>query len=131
MNQKPTEPKNAQDQDAVVDAAWQRLAGNKDDDIENSFCYQLFEERRFDEQLFVALCDDMDVVLEQSHSPKESCKLLVWIISCTFRSVFSHHDKSDLYRIDNFDADMSAKWGGEYLERMRDLLDKIVNVAID
>ncbi|NHZ99745.1 hypothetical protein [Massilia sp. CCM 8734] len=126
-----TASKNAQDQDARCRDAWQRLADNCDDEMENTFCYQLFELKRFDRKLFLSLCEDMDLVLEKRAAPKENYKLLVWIISCIFRSVFSHFDKSDSYTITNFDAGMSQQWGSEYVEELRVLLEKTIDVAIE
>lgn len=130
MSQKPKKPKNEKAQDVSVAIVWQRLYENKNDDIENTFCYQLFEMNYFNEGLFLDLCKDIDFVLDKNSAPKENYKLLVWIISCIFRSVFSHFDKTDRYKINNFDAEISEKWGGVYLERLRDLLDKIFCSAV-
>lgn len=114
-----------------MNTAWQGLANNKNDAIEGTFCHRLFEENHFDEALFLALCDDMDLVLEGSCASKEKYKVLVWIISSTFRCVFSHLDDKDGYKITNFDAEISQKWGAAYLERLRNLLEKIVDTVIE
>lgn len=115
----------------VMNTAWQRLANNRNDAIEGTFCHRLFEENRFDEALFLALCDDMDLVIEEPCAPKKQYKVLVWIISSTFRCVFSHLDKKDGYKIANFDTELSQKWGADYLERLRNLLEKVIDTVID
>lgn len=114
-----------------VDAAWNRLIENKDDGVQFTFCYQLFETAYFNNQLFLPLCEDMDFVLEEDLVPKQNYEVLIWIISSIFKCVFSHFDEKDLYKITNFDSEVSGNWNAEYLERLRDLLEKIFNVVID
>jgi len=121
--------KIARDQD--IETVWQRLLESKNHDIESSFCHQLFETGYFNKGLFLALCDDMDIVLEIDPIPSENHKVLVWIISCIFRCVFSHLDKVDLYKIENFDVEVLEDWRADYLERLRNLLDRIFEVAVD
>ncbi len=130
MDHTPENPKTEPGQDAHVDAAWKRLAENKDDNVERTFCYQLFEMTYFNEQLFLTLCEDIEIVIKADSTPKEHFRLLVWIVSCIFRCVFSHFDKADLYKISNFDAEVATNWRDDYLERLRDLLDKIFSAAI-
>ena len=130
-SQTTNDPDLCQDPDARVENAWQRLADNKNDSIENTFCHELFELNNFDENLFLSLCDDMGVVLDNHAAPKENYKLLAWIISCTFRCVFSHFDKADSYTITNFDDALSRKWGAQYVDQLRDLLEKTVNAAVE
>ncbi|UOD30907.1 hypothetical protein INH39_04000 [Massilia violaceinigra] len=129
-SQATNDPGLWQDPDARVENAWQRLADNKNDGIENTFCHELFELNNFDEALFVSLCDDMGVVLDKHAGPKENYKLVAWIISCTFRCVFSHFDKADSYTITNFDDALARKWGAQYVDQLRDLLEKTVSAAV-
>jgi hypothetical protein len=128
MNQKPKEPRSAVAQDAFVEEAWFRLLQNKDDSIEGTFCYKLFELRIFDETLFQELCADMENVLRYFPTDIDRLKTLVWIISCTFRSVFSHYDDADLFMIENFDNNISARWGADYCDHFRELLDLIFSI---
>jgi hypothetical protein len=115
----------------VAENAWKRLRENKNDEIEDTFCFQLFEMNYFSENLFASLCKDMEIVLEQKTKRSEDYMILVWIISGVFRSVFSHYDKADLYKIENFDADVCERWSGDYLEKLRSLLEKIFSVVIE
>ncbi|KRB79027.1 hypothetical protein ASE07_04870 [Noviherbaspirillum sp. Root189] len=117
-------------QDASVEEAWFRLLQNKDDSIETTFCYKLFELRIFDEMLFQELCADMENVLQYFPIEIDRLKTLVWIISCTFRSVFSHYDKTDLFTIENFDNNIAARWGADYCDRFRYLLDLTFSILI-
>ena len=117
--------RSGMDQVAGVESAWKRLIENKDEENERTFCYQLFEERHFNNHLFLTMCNNMDLVLAAEYDQTYRFKILVWIISCTFRSVFSHVDEKDLYRIDNFDAEIAEKWRDEYLEKLRELLAAI------
>jgi len=108
-----------------------KLLDNKNDEIEATFCYELFELNYFDEIRFADLCEDITYVLSKEMAPSANYKVLVWIISCTFRSVFSHLHKSDRYKIKNFDAEISEKWNDDYLEKLRALLADIVNVLLE
>jgi hypothetical protein len=130
MNRNPKKPKSGRNQEADVDAAWQRLLDNRNDDIENTFCRQLFELNQFDEEGFAAMCSDMTFVLNEESAPKENYKLLIWIISCVIRSVFSHLNGTDLYKIRNFDEKLFEKWNVEYLEKLRSVLDEVFEVAV-
>lgn len=132
MNRNPKNPKTEQDRDVNVEAAWRRLFDNKSDESENTFCFNLFEMNRFDEGLFGTLCEDMGLVIKNKNAePKSNYHLLVWIISCIFRSIFSHLDKNDRYKIKNFDGEISEKWNADYLDRLRGLLDEIFVLVIE
>lgn len=130
MNQKQKGPKNVEGRDVVVRSALEKIVNNKSDEVEDTFCFRLFEDQYFDEGLFIELCDDINMVLDECERPQECCRTVVWIISGIFRSIFSHFDTSDRYKISNFDVEISAKWGGGYLEKLRDLLDKTIVVAL-
>lgn len=129
MNQNQEKQKNEPGLDVNVEAAWKRLLDNNDDDIENTFCYQLFELNYFSEDRFFELCKDMELVILGGRSDLSKYKILIWIISCIFRCVFSHLDKKDLYKISNFDMEISEKWRDEYLERLRYFLDEISSIG--
>ena len=125
MNQNLVKQKKEKDQDVLVKKSWEELLNNKSDEIEDTFCYKLFENNYFDENLFFELCKNMEIVLLEKNRPKKDYTLLVWIISCIFRSVFSHLDKFDLYKIKNYDLEISANWSNEHLEKLRNLLEKV------
>lgn len=85
----------------------------------------------FDEIRFAAMCEDITHVLSKEMAPSANYKVLVWIISCIFRSVFSNLHKSDRYKIENFDVEISEKWNDEYVEKLRELLANIVDVILE
>ena len=130
MNQKPKKQKEEQAQDVNVENTMQRLRNNRNDDIDSTFCYQLFENSIFDESLFFELCTDMEYVLKESKITRDDAKLFVWIISSIVRSVFSHYDKADLYKIKDFNKNLSEKWNNEYLEKLRSFLSRILDSII-
>lgn len=126
MNQKPKRQKKEQARDVSVEDAWQRLRNNRNDNVENTFCQQLFEEHYFNEELFIALCNDMKHVLRDKPISKEEAKLLTWIIICIFRSMFSHYEEKDLYKINNFNKKLSEKWSNEYFEELRNFMTDVL-----
>jgi hypothetical protein len=127
MNQKPNEQKDEKVHCASVEEAWKNIQDNRSDEIEDSFSYRLFEENYFDEVQFVRLCEHMQLVLACRDPLKSRYNALIWIISATLRSVFSHLDQADLYKIQNFE-EIYPKWSGDYLEELLGLLEKTGSV---
>lgn len=128
MHKRPEKIASEQERDAKL--IWQRLLNNKSDEIEDTFCYKLFESGYFDEDLFLELCRDMNLVLNKDNAPKDHYSVLVWIISCIFRSVFSHFDAADFYKIKNFDKEIASRWNADYVGKLISTLEKIFIVSL-
>jgi hypothetical protein len=120
MNPKARKPPNAPGPD--VEAARENLRNNKNDEIEGTFCYALFEDRVFDEALLVPLIADIECVLGQDEVSPEDRRLAHWVMLGTLRCLFSHFDASDFYKIENLDAEVYGRWSGDYFERFRALM---------
>lgn len=120
MNPKARKPPSAPGPD--VEAARKNLRNNKNDEIEGTFCYALFEDRMFDEALLVPLIADIECVLGQDEVSPEDRRLAHWVMLGTLRCLFSHFDANDLYKIENLDAEVYGRWSGDYFERFRALM---------
>ncbi|QWF15746.1 hypothetical protein [Lysobacter capsici] len=118
-----TTPTQAAPRDPRIDAAVARLLGNRDDEIEGTFCHGLFERGVFDAALFESLVGDMRLVASDASAYPAHRATIVWIALGVCRCVFSHFDADDGYRIVNLDDALYSKWSGDYFERLRELLD--------
>lgn len=78
MNPKARKPPSAPGPD--VEAARKNLRNNKNDEIEGTFCYALFEDRMFDEALLVPLIADIECVLGQDEVSPEDRRLAHWVM---------------------------------------------------
>lgn len=108
----------------TVEAARENLRNNKNEEIEGTFCHALFEDRVFDEALLVPLIADIECVLGQDAVSPEDRRLAHWVMLGTLRCLFSHFDASDLYKIENLDAEVYGRWSGDYFERFRALMSR-------
>lgn len=82
------------------------LEKQKNDEIEGTFCYELFENSFFD----INLCQNLLSELPNIPKTQASSEILKWIISCTDICFASHHDKNDLYKIKNYTQRIEANW---------------------
>lgn len=89
-----------------------KILSNKDDLTEGTFCYLLFEEATYDENLLSELIDDVAMLFEKEKYDDDVIKLLSWIISGVDICFNSHNDKDDLYLIVNYDAEEEKCWEG-------------------
>ncbi|MGQ3924418.1 hypothetical protein ACTJMU_15635 [Mixta calida] len=87
-----------------------KILSNKDDLIEGTFCYLLFEEAKYDESLLSEFIDDVAMFFEKETSDDEIIKLLSWMIRGVDICFNSHNDKDDLYHIVNYDAEKEISW---------------------
>ena len=83
---------------------------NKDDGIENTFCYQLFELGEFDEIKMQQLVDYASLK-ELADNEKD---VLKWIIH-GINSCFTYHkDANDYYLIRNYSKEIEERWRVEW-----------------
>ena len=82
------------------------LEKQKNDEIEGTFCYELFENSFFNDQL----CQDLLAELPNIHKTTYSKKIIEWIIASVEICFTSHHDKNDLYKIKNYTQQFENKW---------------------
>lgn len=87
-----------------------KILSNKDDLIEGTFCYLLFEEAMYDENLLSEFIDDVAMLFEKEKHDDEIIKLLSWVIRGVDICFNSHNDKDDLYHLVNYDAEKEKYW---------------------
>ena len=93
---------------------------NKNDDIEDTFCYKLFEEQYFDtdklkELINYALFNKLDV---------KEIGILKWIINCVDNCFIYHKDVDDYYRIKNYSKAIENEWNTDWKLKLIDVLKK-------
>jgi|GEM_PF-438973 len=79
---------------------------NKDDSVESSFCYKLFEERYFD----VGRMEELVCYVQSSDMNTEEIDILAWIIECVDNCFAYHWDVNDYFRIVNYTKAIESKW---------------------
>ncbi|QEY26012.1 hypothetical protein [Neisseria zalophi] len=65
------------------------LEKQKNDEIEDTFCYELFENSFFN----LKLCQDLLFELPNIPKTQQSLEIIKWIISSVDMCFSSHHDK--------------------------------------
>ena len=90
------------------------LLKNKDDLIEGTFCYQLFEDRMFNENLMVALINGAGDFLKENSRDNEVKDLLTWVVRGVDQCFLSNSDDDDLYTIKNYNVGMEEKWRNDW-----------------
>ncbi len=96
---------------------------NKDDLIEGTFCYSLFEDAFFDEQLLIDLIEKSELFVKKNNRDEDVLNLLSWVVNGVDQCFISHNDKDDYYSIENYSVSLEKKWG----EVWRPEINKIVN----
>ena len=94
---------------------------NKDDLVEGTFCFELFEEKTFNTPLFDRLIRDIQTALKSTDA-KSSNKLkefIIWFTMGTIRCVICHNNPNDLYKISDFSMDA---WNESYEPKLNSTL---------
>ncbi|AVN51510.1 hypothetical protein P9A09_05935 [Serratia marcescens] len=99
------------------------VMNNKNDLIEGTFCYSLFERSFFDEKLLSDLINNSEAYLKENEYDKDILNLLSWIINGVDQCFTSHNDKNDYYSIENYSVNLEKKWW----EVWRPEINEIVN----
>jgi hypothetical protein len=114
MKKNQAKPKTEQAQDVQADEEIERIIyNNKDDSIEDTFCYRLFEDYIFDENLCEKLCINIEKYTGKNQDMKN---VMQWIIDCVNQCFYSHHDDSDFFEIKNFKNTMEEKWNSKWMK---------------
>ncbi|WP_157836628.1 hypothetical protein [Paracidovorax oryzae] len=119
MSEKASRQQTEKDLD--VKTAEQNVKNNQNDEVEGTFCHELFELQKFNEELLQKLISDMKVL---AASPREAIqsKSIKWIILNTMRCFTSHFNTNDLYKIENLNKEIYSRWSDEYFEEFKDIL---------
>lgn len=102
--------------------ATKNIFSNRDDNVDNTFCYDLFENGLLNESLLRELLQDMQLIVALEEARLEERRTINWICLCVLRSFTSHFDPADRYKIKNLDDGMYSRWSGEYFEILRDVV---------
>lgn len=86
------------------------LAKNKNDDIDDTFCYQLFEENYFDTDKLQHLIN----FVSAKKLDRNEVEILQWIIDCVDKCFIYHHDQNDYYRITNYSNTIEDAWNNHW-----------------
>lgn len=82
------------------------LAKNKNDDIDDTFCYKLFEENYFDADKLQHLIN----FVSAKELDRNEADILQWIIDCVDKCFIYHHDQNDYYLITNHSKAIEDAW---------------------
>ena len=83
---------------------------NKDDEVEDSFCYKLFELGEFD----VAKVQELVSYVSLNELNNNEKDILRWIIQGVNSCFAYHKDANDYYLIKNYSKKIEDKWGMEW-----------------
>ena len=86
------------------------LAKNKNDAIDDTVCYQLFEENYFDTDKLQHLIN----FVSAKKLDRNEVEILQWIIDCVDKCFIYHHDQNDYYRITNYSNTIEDAWNNHW-----------------
>ncbi|EMH4107650.1 TPA: hypothetical protein ACXE51_001669 [Serratia marcescens] len=98
------------------------VMNNKNDLIEGTFCYSLFERSFFDERLLSDLINNSEAFLKENEYDKDVLNLLSWIVNGVDQCFTSHNDENDYYLIENYSVALENRW----VLLWRPKIDKII-----
>lgn len=91
------------------------LAKNKNDDIDDTFCYKLFEENYFDADKLQLLIN----FVSAKELDRNEADILQWIIDCVDKCFIYHHDQNDYYRITNYSKAIEYAWNKHWRAELK------------
>lgn len=83
---------------------------NKDDEVEDSFCYKLFEQGEFD----VAKVQELVSYASLNELDDKEKNILRWIIEGVNSCFAYHKDANDYYLIKNYSKTIEDKWSMDW-----------------
>lgn len=108
----------------------QIVLDNRNDLIDNTFCYKLFEKRVFDNSLFEELIVNINRLIEYYRLNiklinKDILKSILWIIDSIFKVVIYHFDPFDLSKINDFKIE---EWSNSYMDQLDDIFNQTLKL---
>ena len=86
------------------------LVKNKNDNINDTFCYKLFEENYFDTDKLQHLIN----FVSAKKLDRNEAEILQWIIEGVDNCFIYHHDDNDYYRITNYSNTIEDAWNNHW-----------------
>ncbi|BDR57694.1 hypothetical protein [Xylocopilactobacillus apicola] len=100
----------------------QKILNNRNDLIEGTFCYELFENKTFNATLFEELIKDIKNSLNEDEIT-DFLDFVPWVVMNTMHCIICHNDTNDSYFILNMDMDL-------WYETYENLLSDVLNSAL-
>lgn len=91
------------------------LVKNKNDNIDDTFCYKLFEENYFDTDKLQHLIN----FVSAKKLDRNEADILQWIIDCVDKCFIYHHDQNDYYRITNYSNTIEDAWNNHWRAELK------------
>ncbi|WP_426816751.1 hypothetical protein ACP3TC_14940 [Winslowiella sp. 2C04] len=88
----------------------EEILKNRNDLIEGTFCFSLFEEALFYSSLLDDLIDNSMLFIKENGSDTEVKDFLSWVVNCVDQCFLSHKDEGDLYTIKNYSSEIEKNW---------------------
>lgn len=101
-----------------------KLLNNKNDLIEGTFCYSLFEDAFFDVGLLDSLIEDAKEYISHVRNDVNIDNLLIWICQCVNQCFISHHNSNDYFFIKNYTPEIERKWVNNWEKKINALIEK-------
>lgn len=118
---------NSKNENKVISLLELYILKNKDDCIDNTFCYKLFEESFFDLKLAEEFINNtellIDIYLKNKKCNRSVLKCIVWIIMNIMLCFMAHYDENDTYKINNIESKINLYI---YKDKFQEILEKII-----
>lgn len=92
------------------------IKDNKNDLIDGTFCYQLFEDKLFDQEKLLELIRSVKYVSHNQLITEEIKSIVHWIVNCVDQCFRSNKDSNDLYNIQNYHCQYESSWNDIWKE---------------
>ncbi len=91
------------------------LVKNKNDNINDTFCYKLFEENYFDVDKLQLLIN----FVSAKELDRNEVEILQWIIDSVDKCLIYHHDQNEYYLIANHSKAIEDAWNKHWRAELK------------
>lgn len=98
------------------------IKDNKNDLIEDTFCYELFENRIFDRDKLLELIGSVKYMSLNQLMTEEVSSIIYWIVDGVDQCFISNKDREDLYRIQNYHCRYENSWNAVWKKEILQVL---------
>ncbi|MWP47873.1 hypothetical protein [Gilliamella sp. Pas-s27] len=99
-----------------------KILQNRDDSIEDTFCYSLFEKGFFYSNLIELMLENVEKYIYLAKNDIDIKDFLIWICQCVDQCFISHHDIDDYYIIKNYSSEIESKWINDWKKKLQSLI---------
>ncbi|CAA0235125.1 conserved protein of unknown function [Tenacibaculum maritimum NCIMB 2154] len=101
----------------------QRILDNKNDLIENTFCFELFENRIFNKSKCIDLINDAKYLKKHNLLNSSLLEVLEWITLSVEQCFISNKDITDLYKISNYQKEYELDWNLKWKKEIQEIIN--------